>query len=190
MPTDDTRESDETERPLETLGAGKFLRLVRDGRWEFVQRTNTTGVVAIVALTDDGAIVLTEQYRAAVQCPVVELPAGLAGDTPGDDGEVLLAAAERELLEETGYQADEWTLLAYGPPSAGMSDECVALFLAEGLTKVSAGGGDDDEQITVHEVPLSEAPQRLQQFEEDGTLIDPKVFAGLFFALVAASQGD
>lgn len=189
MPNDDARESDDLDRPLETLGCGKFLRLVRDGRWEFVQRTNTTGVVAIVALTDDGSIVLTEQYRAAVQCPVVELPAGLAGDTPGDESEVALTAAERELLEETGFRADKWTLLAYGPPSAGMSDECVALFLAERLTKVSVGGGDEDEQITVHEVPLSEAPQWLERFEENGSLIDPKVFAGLFFALVAASQG-
>jgi len=187
-PNDDAREREKPLRPLETLGAGKFLRLVRDGRWEFVQRTNTTGVVAIVALTDDGSIVLTEQYRAAVQCPVIELPAGLAGDTPGDESEVALSAAERELLEETGFRADKWTLLAYGPPSAGMSDECVALYLAERLTKVSDGGGDDTERITVHEVPLRDAPAWLRRIEAPGRLVDPKVFAGLYFAAQATSQ--
>lgn len=187
-PIDDPRDGDKTARALETLGSGKFLRLVRDGRWEFVQRTNTSGVVAIVAVTDDGAIVLTEQYRSAVQCPVVELPAGLAGDIPGEENEVLLVAAERELLEETGYQAGKWTLLVHGPPSAGMSDECVALFLAERLTKVSDGGGDDSEQITVHVVPLQDAPAWLRQIEATGRLVDPKVFAGLYFAALAMSR--
>jgi ADP-ribose pyrophosphatase len=169
-------------RKLETLASGKYLKLVRDGRWEFVQRTNTTGVVAIVPVTDAGEIILTEQYRAAVQCPVIELPAGLAGDIPGTEDEALAIAAQRELLEETGYEAARWTLVVHGPPSAGMSDECVAVFLAEGLTRVHAGGGDDTENITVHAVPVADAVPWLQAAAEQGKMIDPKVYAGLFFA--------
>lgn len=169
-------------RAPETIGGGKYLRLVRDGRWEFVQRTNTSGVVAIVAVTKDRRIVLTEQYRAAVQCPVIELPAGLAGDVPGTQDEALQAAAERELIEETGYQATKWTLVAHGPPSAGMSDECVTVFLAEGLTKVADGGGDETEAVTVQEVPVDHAVEWLTAAEAQGRMVDPKVFAGLYFA--------
>lgn len=187
MGAEPSRPTNNPQRSLETLASGKYLVLVRDGRWEFVRRTNTTGVVAIIAVTDDGRIVLTEQHRAAVRCPVIELPAGLAGDVPGEEDEALRVAAERELLEETGYQAAKWTQVAHGPPSAGMSDECVAIFLAEGLQKVAPGGGDDTEAITVHEIAIELAPAWLKSMEAQGRLVDPKVFAGLYFAIGVAS---
>lgn len=173
-------------RELETLGAGKFLQLVRDGRWEFVRRTNTTGVVAIIPVTDDGKIVLVEQFRAAVRMNVIELPAGLAGDIPGEEHEALAIAAERELVEETGYEARTMRLVANGPPSAGMSDEVVAIYLATGLKKVHAGGGDATENIVVHEILLSEVVAWLDAAVARGQLIDPKVYAGLYFAERAA----
>ena len=103
------------------------------------------------------------------------------------ENEALTIAAQRELLEETGYEAARWTLVVHGPPSAGMSDECVAVFLAEGLTRVHAGGGDDTENITVHAVPVSDAVQWLQAAANQGKMIDPKVYAGLFFASLSTS---
>ena len=97
------------------LGEGDFIRLhSRDG-WEFVSRKGVTGIVVIVPVTDDGRIVLVEQYRHAVQKAVIELPAGLVGDKPGQMHEDLPTAAHRELLEETGYEAQRMVSLVSGP---------------------------------------------------------------------------
>ncbi len=102
-----------------TLAEGKFLRLVRRGHWEYADRTNARGAVVILAITDDAKIVLTEQFRIPLDRPTIEMPAGLAGDTPGDaldDGANatqrlgwLEATARRELIEETGYSARDMT---------------------------------------------------------------------------------
>jgi ADP-ribose pyrophosphatase len=159
---------------------GKFLRVIKCGRWEYADRLGTTGAVAIVALTDDAKLVLTEQYRIPVACRVVELPAGLAGDAPGQAAEAFAQAARRELLEETGYEAREMIRLASGPPSAGLASEIVTLFQATGLRRVAAGGGDAHEQIQVHEVALADVDQWLKQKMAQGTLVDPKVYAGLY----------
>ena len=64
------------------LASGKYLRLLAQGHWEFAERVNATGAVVIVALTDEGRLLLVEQYRIPVGCPVIELPAGLVGDVP------------------------------------------------------------------------------------------------------------
>ena len=161
--------------------AGKFLRVIQCGRWEYADRVGTSGAVAIVALTDDAKLVLTEQYRIPVGCRVVELPAGLAGDGPERAAEALAQAARRELLEETGYEARDLLCLASGPPSAGLASEIVTLFKASGLRRVTPGGGDAQEQIQVHEVPLANVDQWLEERRAQGRLIDPKVYAGLYF---------
>src|SRR3712207_4274816 len=64
----------------DVLGKGKYLRLVRRGKWEFVERLKSKGVVGIIATTDDGRLVLVEQWREAAGAWCVELPAGLVGD--------------------------------------------------------------------------------------------------------------
>ena len=103
------------------LQEGRFLRLcVREG-WEFCDRVNTSTVVTIAALTPQGELLLTEQFRVPLDTDVIELPAGLAGDEPGLEGESLESAAARELEEETGYRAGRWESLTHGPTSAGMS---------------------------------------------------------------------
>jgi ADP-ribose pyrophosphatase len=165
-----------------TLAEGTFLALRKRGRWEYAHRVRSSGAVMIVAVTDDGKLILTEQLRLPFNRPVIELPAGLAGDTPGDEHEACAIAAQRELLEETGYEAREMTLLAEGPTSAGLSTETVALFRAVGLHKTGAGGGDDHEDITVHEIPLAAVPSWLAQKTAAGVLVDLKVYAGLYFA--------
>lgn len=163
------------------LATGRYLELVDEGGWEYVRRVVASGVVIIVATTDDGALVLVEQPRAAVHQHTIELPAGLVGDHPGEVDEPMERAAERELEEETGYHATTWTRLFAGPPSVGLSGEMVTFFRATGLTRVAAGGGDATEQITVHVIPLDDVPVFLAEQTARGALVDPKVYAGLYF---------
>ncbi|HET6328994.1 MAG TPA: NUDIX hydrolase [Planctomycetaceae bacterium] len=162
------------------LGAGRFLRLVHANGWEFVERVRATGVVAIVAVTADGELILTEQFRPAVAGSVIDLPAGLAGDGPGT--EELVTAARRELIEETGYDARRLTLLAHAPTSPGLTTEVVSFFRARGLKKVGTGGGIEGEKIEVHAVKLDRADAWLRRRSRAGIQIDCKVFAGLHFA--------
>ena len=89
------------------LFEGRYLRLRSAGHWEFAERVGISGVVAVVAITPSGALLLVEQFRIPVGSQVIELPAGLAGD--GDfAGENLQTAAQRELEEETGWTACRW----------------------------------------------------------------------------------
>jgi ADP-ribose pyrophosphatase len=172
--------------PPTTLAEGKYLRLVGRGHWEYAERTTATGAVAIVAMTEARRLVLVEQFRIPVGAPVIELPAGLAGDVVEVEPESLAATARRELLEETGYEAAKMRLLAAGPTSAGLSSEVVTFFHAVGLKKVHDGGGDPHEKITVHEPPLETLDDWLQERAAEGTLVDPKIFAGLY--LVARAR--
>src|SRR5262245_2271611 len=107
-----------SEMPVEsetkTLWTGRHLSIVARGKWEYATRNTRRPAVGIVALTDDGKVVLVEQNRPPVGATVIELPAGLAGDIAGAEQEPLLAAAQRELLEETGYVASRWTQLISG----------------------------------------------------------------------------
>lgn len=163
------------------LASGKHLRLVSKQGWEFVERHSASGVVGIVAVTPDERLLLVEQFRLPIGCIAIELPAGLAGDVLGQELEDLETAARRELLEETGYAAERLTYLATGPSSAGLTNETVVLFLAEGLRQESAGGGDGNENITVHAIPLDEVAPWLQMRAAEGALIDLKIYAALYF---------
>ena len=170
--------SNESEQRIEWKG--RHLRVVvRDG-WEYVSRTAPTGVVGIVAVTADGKLILVEQHRVPVNAAVIELPAGLVGDKPGEEAETLETAAQRELIEETGYTAESMTRLIEATSSAGLTDECVTLLLARGLKKVSQGGGDGSEKIIVHEIPLAEIGTWLGEQQLAGKRVDFKVFAALF----------
>jgi ADP-ribose pyrophosphatase len=75
--------------PDEVLLDGKFLRYVRRGNWEFVQRKKVTGIVGIVAITAARKLLLVEQYRVPLKRNVIEIPAGLAGDVAGHETEPL-----------------------------------------------------------------------------------------------------
>ena len=153
--------------------------MVMRGNWEFATRNTKRPSVGIVAITDAGKVVLVEQYRPPVSRPVVELPAGLAGDILGAEDEALLEAAKRELLEETGYAAANWTELGSGYTSPGLTDESIVLFLAQGLTKQGAGGGDGSEQITLYEIALDDVAGWLR---DNKLSLDLKLLAGLHAA--------
>jgi ADP-ribose pyrophosphatase len=162
------------------LGEGKYLRLYDDDGWEYVRRHGANGVVVIVAFTPDNRLVLVEQFRPAVKSRVIELPAGLVGDVTDWQDESLATAAKRELIEETGYDADHFVRLATGPTAVGLSSETVTFFQAQGLRRVGAGGGDDTEEIVVHEVELPTMRAWLVDKERQGLLVDPKIFAGIY----------
>ena len=166
----------------ETLYSGRFIEAVRVGHWEYVRRKNARGVVIIVAVTPADELILVEQPRIPVGTTVIELPAGLAGDIAGAEEEALEVAAGRELEEETGWRAERMVELTAGPVSAGLTSEVVTFFRAEGLTRIGDGGGDATEQIEVHLVPLAEVPRFLADRAAAGAMIDPKVYAALYFA--------
>lgn len=169
-----------SKRP-ELLKRGRHLSLYSTGGWEYAERNTPSGIVAIAALTAEKKVLLTEQFRPPVGARVIELPAGLAGDTAAFDGESLEVAARRELLEETGYTCRRMQQLVGGPISAGFGTEILTFFKATGLKKVEDGGGDESENIVVHEVPLSRLERWLKAREKEGVLIDPKIFTGLYF---------
>lgn len=164
----------------ETLCNGKWLRLKRRGRWEYAERTNPGGGVMIIAVTAEDRILFVEQYRPAIECMTIEMPAGLVGDVAGNADESAVDAAHRELVEETGYRAGRIDFLMAGPTSAGMSNEILAFVHARDLVHVEQGGGDETEDITVHEVPRREAAAWLVEKINAGYSIDPKMFAGLY----------
>ena len=165
--------------PIEVIGESPHLALVRRNGWSYVRRQLRVRVVAVVAVTPENDLLLVEQFRVPVGCKVIELPAGLAGDE-ADQNESLQAAAERELLEETGYAAAKWTELANVTSSAGLTDEVVTIFRAEGLTRVAEGGGIDGENIMVHEVKLGEVDTWLRRRDQ---LVDGRVYAALHWAV-------
>jgi ADP-ribose pyrophosphatase len=163
------------------LHTGKFLALVKEGHWEYVDRVNASDAVLILAVTAEQNILLVEQHRIPVHARTIELPAGIIGDEPGGANESHAEAARRELLEETGYAADSVEAVMTGPSCSGLTSERVTLFRASGLRRVGKGGGVAHEDIIVHEIPLVEVVAWLETKARTGVLIDPKIYAGLFF---------
>lgn len=160
---------------------GKYLNFVTKKGWEYVDRKKGEGAVIILAVTPDEKLLLVEQFRIPVGKKIVELPAGLVNDQPEKGREKWEEAARRELLEETGYEAESLKYLTLGPTTPGLSSELVAFYLARGLKKVGKGGGDEHESLTVHEVPLIQIEAWLKEEEKNGALIDTKLYAGLYF---------
>lgn len=174
--------------PPVTLCSSQFLNLIREGHWEYVDRVNATGSALIVAVTAEEKLLLVEQYRIPVHARTIELPAGIIGDEPGKSDESQAEAARRELLEETGYAAGRIEAVNIGPACSGLTSERSTLFRATDLRRVNLGGGVANEDITVHEIALAEVVAWLESRAKTGVLIDPKVYAGLFFVNRAKSQ--
>jgi ADP-ribose pyrophosphatase len=180
----------QTHESTEILAAGRFLRLVRRGTWEYAERVHPRPAVVIVAVTPAGELVLVEQFRVPLQARVIELPAGLVGDVPGDDHPDPRTHARRELLEETGFRARRMQRLFGGPVSAGFGTETVEFFLATGLDRIGPGGGVEGEQIDLHLVPLDQVESWLKRRIRQDRLADPKIFAGLYFARQVVQLGS
>ena len=158
--------------PAEVMWAGKFVRAIRRGQWEYASRTNAIRAVVILA-ESDGKVVLVEQPRVPLGMRCVELPAGLVGDL--EAGETVEASALRELEEETGYAAGRIEILGEFHSSPGMLSESFTLVRAHDLRKVSDGGGDEHEDIVVHRVARSDIPNFLEQKRAEGCAVDVKL---------------
>lgn len=164
------------------LAEGRYFRFVLDGHWEYLEPKNFSGVVLIAPVTAEGKIILIEQYRIPARSNVIEIPAGLVGDHDGNEDEDLITAAHRELLEETGYESASMEIVTEGAPSAGSNSVILTMLLATGLKKVGPGGGDETENIIVHEIPLAEAPAWIETQRRQGKTVDLKTWVGLYFA--------
>ncbi|MBI4237520.1 MAG: NUDIX hydrolase [Deltaproteobacteria bacterium] len=173
---------DEQKNPTaRTLHSGQYLRLCREGHWEYVERHTCRGAVMILPLTAANEVILVEQYRVPLHASVIEWPAGLVGDLESHRQEASAVCAQRELLEETGYHAARLEPVFQGPVSAGLSSEQIEIFVALDLTQIHAGGGEPGEGITVHRVPLATIDNWLATQAATGKLIDVKLAAGLYW---------
>ncbi len=166
------------------LGEGKFIRLLSENGWEYIQRVNCQGIAVIIAITEQNELLLVEQYRPAVRNNAIELPAGLIDDGDGKEGESGLEAAKRELMEETGYEAQDWRQIFSGPGGAGASSDILTFYMATNARKVADGGGGPDEKIAVHAVPMEQVVSWLEEQHRSGVPTDPKIYAGLYFVTI------
>ena len=133
------------------------------------------GAVGVVALDEDGAVVMLKQYRHAIGEHLWELPAGLRDA----DGEPPLQTAKRELAEEVELAADRWQLLTTSLSTPGFCDELVGLYLAEGLSPADRPEGfvveHEEADMTVERVPL----ERAVQMVFDGTVRNALAVIGI-----------
>src|SRR6185312_3152423 len=139
-----------------------------------------TGSVVIMAVDDSASeprVLLARQYRHPAGRVLLELPAGRI-----DEGENALAAAKRELVEETGYTATKWKRILYFWASPGFLDETMAVYMATGLTRGKATP-EEDENITIRFYPLSRAVQMVT----GGTVHDGKTIASILWLSHQAS---
>ena len=156
---------------------GKYLEVRKEGTWEYAARIGNMGAAVILALTDDAEIVLVEQMRVPQGVRSIELPAGLIGVTGA--GDTPMAAAARELMEETGFEAARWLDLGEFATSPGMSSENFQFFKATGLVRRGPGGGVDGEDIAVHVVPLAGLGDFLAAQRAHGLVIDCRLVVAL-----------
>jgi ADP-ribose pyrophosphatase len=140
-------------------------------RRDIVRHSGSVVVLAVQESKSGPLVLLEHQYRHAAQQYLWELPAGRI-----DEGEKPLAAAKRELLEETGYTAKQWKRILYFFASPGFVAEPMSLFLAEGLTEGEAEP-EDDEVIHKEMVPLTTAVSMVVK----GKISDAKTISGVLW---------
>lgn len=109
------------------------------------------GAVCVIPVTEKNEVIVERQYRYPLDRVILEIPAGKL-DAPDED---RLSAIQRELREETGYTADEWTEIGPFHPAPAYSDEYITMYLARGLHK-GEQHLDEDEFLDVYTVPLSD----------------------------------
>ena len=161
--------------PEEIVWQGNFITAKKRGKWEYAGRARGIRAAAIIAIDDEGCVLLVEQYRVPLGRVCLEVPAGLIGDDDGMEDESAETAAIRELEEETGYTAARMENLGEFYSSPGMVSESFTLLRARDLTKVGEGGGTESEDITVHRVKLDHLPQFVAAWRARGHAVDVRI---------------
>jgi len=160
-----------------TLYEGRIFDVLLDevelpsGRRTTREVVKHVGAVGLVPVLDDGRIVLVEQYRYPAGEILIEVPAGRL-----EEGETPDQTARRELLEETGYMADEMKRVTVFYTTPGYTSEKLYLYLARGLTKAETKP-DFDENIRLREVSVEDALRLIGR----GEIRDGKTIAGLLY---------
>lgn len=189
------RESDLVERLVErqVVRSSKYMTFVSDtieapdGRHHQREIVLHPGAVTVVAILPDGRVLLVRQYRHAAGRVLLELPAGTLDRQ--DDGSIEdpLAAARRELSEETGYRAASWRRLAGFWTAPGFASEHMTLFLATDLSAdPDHGGPDPDERLLVETLTLPELRERVERDEIE----DAKTIIGVFWLDALVRSGE
>lgn len=158
--------------PPELMCEGRFVRLLKRGKWEYASRANDIKAVVILA-EYDGRVILIDQPRVALGGRCVELPAGLVGDD--DPNATVEATAVKELEEETGFTAERVERLGNFHASPGMLSESFTLVRAHGVWNIGEGGGDENEDINVHLVARADIPAFLEEKRSEGFAVDVKL---------------
>jgi len=144
-----------------------------DGKTALRDIVEHPGGVGIVALTDNNKILMVKQYRKPIEKAIIELPAGKL-----DKNEDIEVCGRRELEEETGYKAKEFTYLGYMYPSPGFDNEVTHLYLARDLYKGEVNL-DEDEYLDVYKYDISEVKEMIMNNE----INDAKTVIGFFKAM-------
>ncbi len=163
----------------EQIWQGRLLDVRRDrvrlpdgseGVREYVMHP---GAVVIIPVLPTGKLIFERQYRYPVSRVMLELPAGKI-----DPNEAPLLTAKRELMEEAGYTAEEWSHLGTMHPTIGYANERIEIFMARGLVSLGQNQLDEGEFLELLELTLDEAMDAVRQ----GDLTDGKTLSALLWA--------
>ena len=146
--------------------------ILPDGKETMREVVRHRGAVAIVPMVSASEVILIKQFRSCAEKTLWEIPAGTM-----EQGEMPLACAQRELIEETGYRAGKMEPLGGFFTSPGFCNEFLHLFLATKLERCESNL-DTDEQIEVHRVSMEEALRKI----DNGEIVDAKTLVGLMRA--------
>lgn len=135
--------------------------------------------VNVFALTDEGNVVMVKQYRHGIKQVSIELPGGVA-----EKGEDLLAACQRELLEETGYEFEQWEFLGKVCANPSTTNNFTHFYLATNGRKVAAQNLDEEEDLEVLELPLEE----VKRMALDNEIVQSLHTNGIFYALLRLNK--
>lgn len=152
----------ERELASEEMYRGKLLHVFSDtvelpnGKQATREYIKHVGAVCIVAITQEGNLIMERQYRYPARQVISEIPAGKLDSLEED----RLEAAKREFREETGYTADHWTDLGPFIPTPAYTEENVTMYLATGLHQ-GERHLDEEEFLNVYEAPMEEVVQQI-----------------------------
>ena len=161
----------ETKLSSEDIFDGVILHVKRDqvalpnGSQTVREVIRHIGAVCVIPVLDNGDVIMERQYRYPLDRVILEIPAGKL-DAPDED---RLSAIKRELREETGYTADNWTVLGDFHPAPAYCDEYITMYLAQGLHK-GKQDLDSDEFLDIYPIPLKDLVRDVM----DGKISDAK----------------